>query len=405
MIKKIKVEQLKQGMYIHDFNCGWLNHPFLTNSMKINDEHIIKKVLDYGIREIYIDTELGYDVGGAPTEDEVRQEIQTEISRIVEPPKVSRDTVSIKEEIVKAIEIKNQAKEIIHNIMEDVRFGKQIKTEEAGQVVDKMIESIFRNQDALVSLGRIKEKDEYTYLHSVSVGVLMISFGRYLGFEVPLLKEVGMGAILHDVGKMIVPQTILNKEEKLTEKELEMMKKHAEYGRKLLEQTHGISDTALALAAQHHERIDGTGYPLGLKGDEISYYARAAAIADVYDAMTSKRCYQDRFMPTEVLKRMYEWSSYHYDRDLVQQFIRCIGIYPIGTLVRLKSGLVGVVIQNGEESLLYPVVRMVYNTKNSSFLRLPYDLDLSRPSGKGGEDMIVSYESPDKFGIKPEVYL
>ncbi|MBI5099640.1 MAG: HD-GYP domain-containing protein [Nitrospirae bacterium] len=405
MIKKIKVEQLKQGMFIHDFNCGWMNHPFLTNSMKIHDEQSIKKAIDYGIREIYIDTDKGYDVGGAPTEDEVRQELQTEINRIAGQEKAHRYTVSLQEEFIKAKEIKTEAKKTIHNIMEDIRFGKQIKTEEAGQVVDKMIDSIFRNQEALISLGRIKTKDEYTYMHSVSVGVLMISFGKHIGFEVPLLKEVGMGALLHDVGKMIVPQAILNKEEKLTEKELEMMRKHAEYGRTLLEQTHGISDSALTLAAQHHERIDGTGYPLGLKGEEISYYARATAIVDVYDAMTSKRCYQNKYLPTDVLKKLYEWSSYHYDRSLVQQFICCMGIYPVGTLVRMESGMVGVVIQHGEKSLLHPVVRIVYNTKNGSFLRLPYDLDLSQPSGKSGEDRIVSYESPEKLGIKPEMYL
>jgi len=405
MIKKIKVEQLKQGMFIHDFNCGWLNHPFLTNSMKVSDEQIIQKVRDFGIREIYIDTDNGFDVGGAPTEDEVRQEIQTEINRIVEPEKLRRDPVSIKEEIVKAKEIKNKAKETIHGIMEDVRFGKQIKTEEVGQVVDTMIDSIFRNQDALISLGRIKEKDEYTYMHSVSVGVLMISFGKHLGFDMQVLKEVGVGAMLHDVGKMIVSQALLNKEDKLTEEELGMMRKHAEYSRMLLEQTHGISETAITMAAQHHERIDGTGYPRGLKGEEISYYSRAVAITDVYDAMTSKRCYQDNFLPTEVLKKLYEWSSYHYDRNLVEQFIRCVGIYPVGTLVRLESGLVGVVLQHGEKSLLYPIVRILYNAKYGSFVRAPYDLDLSQPSKKSGEERIVSYESPERLGIKPEMYL
>ena len=211
--------------------------------------------------------------------------------------------------------------------------------------------------------------------------------------------------MLHDVGKMIVSQVILNKEEKLTEKELEMMRKHVEYSRTILEQTHGITDTAITLAAQHHERVDGTGYPLGLKGEEISYYAKAVAIADVYDAMTSNRCYQENYLPTEVLKKLYEWSSYHYDRTLVEQFIRCVGIYPVGTLVRLESGLVGVIIQNGEKSLLQPVVRIIYNTRNGSYVRMPYEMDLAKPSGKNGEDRIVSYESPERLGIKPEIYL
>jgi HD-GYP domain-containing protein (c-di-GMP phosphodiesterase class II) len=405
MIKKIKTEQLKHGMFVHDFNCGWLNHPFLTNSLKIEDDQTIKKVIDYGIRELYIDTDKGYDLGGAPTEDEVKHEIQAEIDRIVKPEKVNRIAGSVKEEIVKAKEIRNKAKETVHNIMEDVRFGRQIKTEEVGKVVDNMIDSIFRNDDALMSLGRIKEKDEYTYMHSVSVGVLMISFGKHLGLDMQILKEVGVGSMLHDVGKMLVSQHVLNKVEKLTEQELAMMRKHAEYSRTILEQTHGITDTAITLAAQHHERVDGTGYPFGLKGEAISYYAKAVAIADVYDAMTSKRCYQGNFLPTDVLKKLYEWSSYHYDRTLVEQFIRCVGIYPVGTLVHLESGLVGVIIQNGEKNLLQPIVRIVYNTRDGSYVRLPYEIDLAQPSGKKGEDRIVSYGSPEKLGIKPEIYL
>ncbi|MBI5056779.1 MAG: HD-GYP domain-containing protein [Nitrospirae bacterium] len=405
MIKKIKVGQLTPGMFIHDFNCGWLNHPFLSSSMKIEDTQLINKVIDYGIREIYIDTDKGYDVGEAPTEDEVEQEIQAEINRIVEPEKIDRNPVSIQEEFNKAREIKSEAKKTIHNIMEDIRFGKQIKTENVGHVVDEMIDSIFRNQDALISLLRIKEKDEYTYLHSVSVGVLMISFGKHLGFDIATLREVGMGAMLHDVGKMIVPQALLNKEEKLTEEELGMLKKHVEYSRMLLEQAHGLTKSAITLAAQHHERIDGTGYPLGLKGDEIDYYSKVAAIVDVYDAMTSKRCYQDRFMPTEVLRKLYEWSNYHYDRNLVEQFIRCVGIYPVGSLVRLESGLIGVVIKNGERNLLHPVVRIVYNAKKDSFIRLPFDLDIEQQFGKSGEDRIISCESPDKLKIKPEMYM
>jgi len=233
----------------------------------------------------------------------------------------------------------------------------------------------------------------------------MISFGKHLGFEMQVLKEVGIGALLHDVGKTIVPPTILNKEGKLSEEEFVMIKKHAEYSRKLLEQTHGISDTAITMAGQHHERMDGSGYPLCIKGDEISYYSRAVAIADVYDAMTSIRCYHDKCPPTEVLKKMYEWSSYHFDRTLVEQFIRCVGIHPVGTLVRLESGLIGVVLQKGEKSLMQPVVRIVYNTKNRSFVRLPYEIDLAQPSSRNGENRIVSYESPDKWDIRPEMFL
>lgn len=405
MIKKIQVGQLIKGMYVHDFNCGWLNHPFLTNSMLVSSDEIIKKILDYGIREIYIDTTKGYDVAGAPTQEEVREEIQAEIIRVAKEKKTVSDPVPIRAEITRARQIRKEAKKTIRNIMEDIKFGKQIETEKVGHVVDDMIDSVFRNQDALISLGRLKDRHEYTYMHSVSVCILMLAFGKHLGFDHQTLREIGSGAMLHDIGKMIVSQSLLNKEEILTEDELKMMKKHVEYSRTLLEQTKGISENAIVMAAQHHERVDGTGYPLGLKGNDISLYSKAIAIVDVYDAMTSKRCYQDRFLPTEVLRKLFEWSSHHYDRDLVQQFVRCVGIYPVGTLVRLESGRLGVVIKHGETNLLQPVVRIVYDLKNRGFLRTPLDMDLARPSVKSGPDRIVSYESPEKYRIQPELYL
>lgn len=410
MIKKIKVEELKIGMYIHDFNCGWLNHPFLSNSMYIDREEIIRKAVDYGIRELYIDTDKGHEVSDAPTKEEVQKEIREEIDRIAEqgkegPEPLSRAPLPLREEMAKAKEIREEAKKVVHSIMDDIRFGRQIKTEAIAPVIDDMVDSVFRNQDALISLGRIKQKDEYTYMHSVSVGVLMISFGKHLGFDLPLLREVGMGAMLHDVGKMIVPQAVLNKEDQLTEDELAMMRKHVEYGRMLLRQTKDITETAITIASQHHERIDGTGYPLGLKDGEIGYYSKIVAIVDVYDAMTSRRCYQDKYQPTEVLRRLYEWSSHHFDKLLVQKFIRCVGIYPVGTLVRLESGLIGIIVRHGEKSLLHPVVRVVYDTRNRNYLRVPYDIDLSHPNGKNGDDRIVNYESFERYNINPVQFM
>lgn len=405
MIKRVKAEQLRIGMYIHDFNCGWLNHPFLTNSMLVDSEQIIRKVKDNGIREVYIDTAKGYDYADALTQEEVSSEIDRQINEIIKKNDPGRVIVPIQIELNRAREIRSEARKTIQNIMEDIRFGKQISTEKVSPVVDRMIESIFRNQDALITLSRIKDKDEYTYMHSVSVGALMISFGKYLGLDITQLREIGIGSILHDVGKVIVPQVILNKEDKLTEDELNIIKRHAEYSRKLLEQSEGMTELSITIAAQHHERIDGTGYPLQLKGDEIAFFSKALAIVDVYDAMTSKRCYQEKSSPTSVLKKLFEWSEYHYDRVLVQKFIRCVGIYPVGTMVQLNNGLVGVVIKHGENNLLDPVIRVVYNPQNGGYLRVPYEIDLAHESESDDRVRIDSYVSAEKMKIKPEVYL
>jgi HD-GYP domain-containing protein (c-di-GMP phosphodiesterase class II) len=403
MIKKIKVEQLEPGMFIHDLNCGWMKHPFMGNRMKIKDRKIIEKVTTYGIQEVYIDTSKGMDVIDAPTQAEVDREIQKEIEEAAETKREIKK-VPMREELVKAVTIKKEAKQTIENIMNEVRFGKQIKAEKVEHVVEKMIESIFRNEDALVSLGRIRNVDEYTYVHSMSVSILMLSFGKYLRCEPRELKEIGVGAMLHDIGKMKIPSGILKKNVQLTDTEYNIVRGHVDQGRRLLEETKGITEKSILLALQHHERVDGTGYPNRLKAGEIEKFAQMAAIADVYDAMTSKRCYQRRYEPTEVLKKLYEWSGSLFDKELVHQFVRCIGIYPVGTLVHLENHMLGVVISHGVESLLRPVVRIAYDIRGRRYVT-PYDVDLSQPEGKGGEYKILSYASQDKWNINPGHYL
>ena len=386
-------------MFIHDFNCGWINHPFLSNSVKIVNEKTIEKIIDYGIREVYIDTDKGSDVAGAPTEDEVSREIQAEINKVAVPEINERDVVPVQEEIVRAKEIKKEALQTVRDLMEDVRFGKPIKMEKVDHIAEKMVESILRNKGALTSLSRIKKADEYTFMHSISVAVLMISFGRHLGFDYKLIKALGTGGLLHDIGKIKVPAGILSKTTRLSEDEFIRAKEHVKHSRVILEQTRDINETSVLMALHHHERIDGSGYPGKLKGDEISKFGRMSAIADVYDAMTSMRCYQRKFEPTEVLKKLFEWSRF-YSNELVQQFIRCLGIYPVGSLVRLESGLLGVVLNQGEKNLLQPVVRVVYNTKKEQYIS-PYDIDLAQNNG----DRVASSELPDRWNITPGAYL
>ena len=171
----------------------------------------------------------------------------------------------------------------------------------------------------------------------------------------------------------------------------------------MLEGTSGMSEISIMVAAEHHERVDGMGYPNGLAGDDISRYGKVAAIIDVYDAMTSNRCYRNRVPATDVLGKLFEWSTFNFDGALVQQFVRCIGIYPIGSLVYLKNGLLAVVIRHGLKSLLHPVIRVIFNTKKNSYIRT-YDIDLSQESYESSGDMIISYASPDQWNLTPENY-
>lgn len=386
-------------MFIHDLNCGWLQHPFLSQSFKVKDEKIIGKIIDYGIRKIYINTDKGLDAAGAPTKEEVNRQIDSEINEIIRPEINRGNLVSLKAEITQARKLKKEAKKTIEHLMHEVRLGNRIEVEKVDHIVAKMVESIFRNKDALTSLGRIKSVDEYTFMHSVSVGVLMISFGKSLGIDYEVIKELGVGGLLHDVGKVNVPVEILTSTKKLSDKELLAVKRHVYHSRIILEQTPSMHKNSIFVASHHHERVDGSGYPENLKGNEIHMYGQMAAIVDVYDAMTSHRCYQRQYQPTETLRKLYEWGD-AYNQKLVQQFIRCIGIYPIGSLVRLDSGLLGVVLDHNEKSLIQPVVRVVYDMKENIKI-MPRDIDLSR----NGNYRITGYEHPEKWHIDPEQYI
>jgi putative nucleotidyltransferase with HDIG domain len=393
MIKKITVKQLKPGMYIQDFNCAWFNHPFLSNSLKVKNEKVIEKITGYGIREVYIDTEKGLDVRDAPTREDVNREITAEIDRLAEPEIQNKSTSTVKEELVRARAIKKEAKQTVEKIMEDVRFGKQIEMEKVDHVVEKMMESIFRNKDALTSLGRIKKTDEYTFVHSVSVCVLIISFGKNVGFDNDIIKKIAVGGLLHDIGKVKIPAALLKLNGQLSGEDFNTVKQHAAFGISILEETPDINEISMNVAAHHHERLDGSGYPDNLKSDQISIYGKMSAIVDVYDAMTSNRIYQRPFQPTETLRKLFEWSNV-YDRELVQQFIRCIGIYPVGSLVRLDNGFLGIVVEHGGKRLLNPTVRVVYDSNQKRHV-MPYDIDLAVHEGLS----ITSYDVPEKWGI------
>ncbi len=403
MIKKIRVEQLKPGMYIHDMNCGWMEHPFFSGSLMVKNEKTIGQIIGSGIHEVYIDTAQGLDVVDAPTESEVKAEIEHRMIALAQPARQD-ESASLHDELAKSRKVHSEANKIVHSIMQDVRIGKQIELEQVDPVVEHLTDSILRNKDALLSLCRIKQKDDYTFLHSVSIGALLISFARALGLDRSVIRLLGIGGMLHDIGKMKVPNEVLNKPGKLSDEEFAIMKSHVVYSRDILSETPGIDQISLDVAAQHHERHDGSGYPLGLKGSEMSVYGQMAAIVDVYDAITSDRCYHKGMEPTVALRKMFEWSKFHFNPELIHTFVRTIGIYPVGTLVTLESGKIGIVIAQNEKTLTQPLVRVVFNARKIHYVT-PEDIDLSKPCGKGGEDRIVSHESPAKWGIDPQKFM
>jgi putative nucleotidyltransferase with HDIG domain len=397
-IKKIEIADLKPGMYISDLGAGWMDHPFLRNNFAVKDDAVIDKIVKTGIREVYIDTSRGHDVQHAPTREEVEEKLTEQLKQVVAEPRVS-ERIAFRDEAVRAVKVRDEANQIAHEVLAGVRMGKQVDIEKLEPVVQEMTESILRNGNALVSLCRVKDKDDYTFLHSVSVCALLVSFCRAVGMEKSNIQLVGIGGLLHDIGKMKVPNAILNKPGKLTDEEFVQMKSHVAASMEILSLTPGIQPDSILVAHQHHERHDGSGYPLKLKGDEISRIGQMAAVCDVYDAITSDRCYHKGMAPHDALRKILEWSKYHFNPDVAQQFIRTIGIYPVGTLVMLESGKIGIVHdQNEGGSLLQPLVRVVFDSKTGSYVT-PADVDLSKPLGHGGGNRIISHELPEKWGI------
>ncbi|MBZ0104900.1 MAG: HD-GYP domain-containing protein [Sulfuricella denitrificans] len=401
MIKKIEIAQLIPGMYIHDLNCGWMDHPFATNRFIVKDETVALELGAIGVHELYIDTSKGLDITEGKSEEEVREEIHEQILHIAEDKPAAIIAVSLAEEAHRACKLHGEANRIVKGIITDIRLGQQIELEKVEPLVESMVDSIFRHQDALIPLARLKTHDEYTFQHSVSVCALMVAFARGLNLSRDIIKEIAIGALLHDVGKAKVPDSILNKPAKLTDAEFAKMKSHVVQSIIILQNTPGISQIALDVAGQHHERFDGTGYPNRLKGDEISLYGQMGAIVDVYDAITSERVYHKGMPPTEALRKLLEWSKFHFKPEMVQTFIRTLGIYPSGSLVRLGNNRLGIVLEQNAEKMLQPKVKVFYHAEKLHYLP-PEEIDLARP---GCQDRIVSHESFEKWGIDPARWL
>jgi putative nucleotidyltransferase with HDIG domain len=404
MIKKIKVEALQAGMFIHDLNSSWWAHPFAKNSFMVREDKVIQKIIKAGIREVYIDTQKGKDAVNQTTLQQSDRVPPPLATHFVEDKVEKVEPVPLRDEMVKAKSILIEAAEVVRNFMSGVQIGRPIDLPVVQKIVSDMVESIFRNEDALVCLSRIKEKDLYTFQHSISVSVLMISFARRMNFNNDVIIQIGTGGLLHDVGKMKVPVEILNKPGPLNDRELEIMKNHVVYGEEILARTSGLTPLSLRLVAEHHERVDGKGYPQGLQGDKISLIGQMGGIVDVFDALTSNRVYRSPMDPNEALKDLLQRSEDEFREELVHFFIKTIGVYPVGTLVRLKNKLLGVVVKQSAMGLLYPTVRILYDTHKQSFVS-PWELNLFPPEGENERFQIANPEPAGRWNIDPYNFL
>jgi HD-GYP domain-containing protein (c-di-GMP phosphodiesterase class II) len=391
MLKRISVADLRVGMYLHELGGAWLDHPFWRSSFKIEDGQALQKIRASGIREAWIDTARGLDVAGGVTVEEVSAEGELDLQQsAAEPAPAQRATTE--EEIVAAAAICAHAVAEVGKLFDEARMGRAIHPETLLPVAHQVATSVERNHGVLSALLRLRRQDNYTYMHSVSVGALMVGLGRQLKLDSDVLIELGLAGLLHDIGKVGVELDLLNKKGRLSEEEFARLRDHAPFGHRLLVKGRA-SDVALDVARHHHERADGSGYPDQLAGESVSTFARMAAVCDVYDATTSDRPYKDAWPPAYSLRKMAEWSHSQYDVRIFHAFVRTVGIYPIGTLVRLKSGHLGIVVDQHDTALLTPRVKVFYSIAKGNRLP-PRTIDLA-----DGADEIVSHEDPATWGI------
>ena len=288
-----------------------------------------------------------------------------------------------------------EARELQGKFIRHLKAGEPIDITPLAAVAEEMVDTMFTHGDAMLCLARIRAKDAYLMEHSMNVAILLANFGRYLGLERNVLKELTLGGLLHDVGKIMTPDEVLNKPGKLTDEEFGVMRQHVVHSYDILSNTAGITPTMLEVAANHHERLDGTGYPQRLKGDQLSLYTRMSGIVDVYDAVTADRVYKQGMQPTQAFRVLLKGIDQHFDAELVTKFIKCMGVYPVGTLVQLSNQRLAVVMQRNEQQPLKPMVKVIYHATQRHYLEVQW-LDLAR---NGGQESIESTVDPKEFGI------
>ena len=348
-------------MFVQGFEGSWFDHPFWRTKFVLAQEKDLLKVRGSSVRAVIID-----ETKGAPlrTPDPrpgppVQFRAALRPTGTISAPKSANFATSY----TRALKLFGRSRKAVTGMYDDVRLGKAIKAEKLVPLVDEITQSIDSNPRAFISIAQLKSAHEYIYMHSVAVCALMINLARELRFSEAAVRDAGMAGLLHDIGKAVMPTTILDKPGPLEDDEFELIKTHTVRGRELLARSSGVSHHALDVCLRHHEKYDGSGYPDGLAGDRLSLFARMSALCDVYDAVTSERAYKRPWTPTEAVSSMRSWTG-HFDPDMTELFLKSVGIYPVGALVKLRSGLTAMVTgENPEDPTRPPMISVPHSLR------------------------------------------
>ncbi|MGF1909544.1 HD-GYP domain-containing protein [Vibrio kasasachensis] len=388
---KIAIDTLRTGMFVTAIEHS--KRVNLTNAGRVSNNDAIEQLKQSGVRYAWVDQELS--AKGCifkPVSPTIQETPQQEVSEIadIKPKKQSRFTQQ-----KRASKIIREAKGLAQKLINQTFEGKVIHVDEIEEWADDVIDSVAVDSDALQCVSALRNKDKYLLEHSVNVACLLVSFGKHLGLPKETLKQMAIGGIIHDVGKIKVDDKVLHKPARLTPEEFEHMKLHQVYAKQIITNVKGLSDVSRDVCLMHHEKLDGSGYPSGLTADQLPMHGRMSSIVDIYDALTADRCYKRGMSSAEAFKILLSLTPNHLDKDLVYKFINCIGVFPVGSVVELNDGRVGIIWTSNTDEPLKPEVKCFYSRKYKRYVEVSY-LDLKHSAVK-----ILKAIAPHNLEVDP----
>jgi len=382
MQQRIKRSELKPGMYVVSHGLGTFDSPLVQVDKPLLTPAHIDEYIPREVDEVLIDTGIQISLLGQ--------------TRPVGVP----ITTGLGEELPIAKRLYADALVHVKGFVDDVRRGTDIDYRKATPLVTNFIDSVFRNEAAAVTLFKLRGFDEYTYTHSINVSILAVLLGKHLGLDKPTLLKVGLAGMYHDVGKARIPESILNKPGKLTAGEFQAMKTHPLEGYNIMKGQADLDPEILRAVVEHHERHDGSGYPRGLRGEDIGRFSRIIAVVDVYDALTSRRVYKDAMAPAKALGMMYQLRDRDFTPNAIENFIRCVGVFPVGSFVRLSGGEFGIVAATNPLRPTRPEIKVVLDARMRP--QMPRLLDLEAVENTPQAQEIAEVLNPLDYKIDLE---
>jgi len=403
---KVRIPDLEPGMYVSQLDRPWVETPYLLQGFLIETREDIDELFNH-CKYVFVDVELSKPVDNqklSPRKTELSDREKKQSLTNIKPIEYE-DESELDDELKSARENHSLLSNVAENIMLDISNNKKLELPSLKKAITPMVNSIIRNPDAFSWLTRMKHKDNYTYNHSVSTSVWAVAFGRHLGMPKKDLQSLAIGALLFDIGKMRLPEKLINNPNRFNQYEFKLVKTHVQHSLEIVRTINGISDDVVEMVKTHHERHNGSGYPDGLKENEISIFGKIAGIVDCYDAIISERPFASAISPHDAVKKFYEWRDIDFQAELIEQFIQVVGIYPVGTIVELNDGKVGVIIAQHRVWRLRPKIMLLLNENKEYYNDFDViDLYINENDEDGNTLEIVKSLEPGMYGIDPEQF-